>query len=141
MQENYVEILREHWQRKLADEQEQIAPQLQLYVPAMLGSSEKVPSDYRKDAMAEIQQFLNSDNRLMLLLGDSGAGKTLFGQWLTNDLWEHQQEWIPIFIHLPAYPIKKGYFEKYLRKQCELSETRNRTNETAKENIVNTRCL
>ena len=68
-----------------------------------------------------LQQFRDEKHskRCWQIQGDSGAGKTLFGQWLATDLWTNQNEWISIFIHLPAYPIKKRYFEKYLRKQCD----------------------
>lgn len=122
MQIDYIELLKGQWNSKVNDEHEQIGTQFQLYIPAMLGVSEIVSNDKRKDALAEVQQFLHSDIPLMLLLGDSGAGKTLFGQWLTNHMWQEQTQWIPIFIHLPAHPIKKGFFEKYLNKHCQLSE-------------------
>lgn len=121
MHKNPVELLKEMWQKKLHENQGQTSAQLQLYIPAMLGASESVSTENRKDAIAEIQQFLNSDNRLLLLLGDSGSGKTLFGQWLTNEFWQHPKEWMPIFIHLPSMNIKKGFFDKYLQKKCRLT--------------------
>ncbi len=113
------EKLRIHWLKKIKDEQIDI--QLALYIPTMLGYTEKDEIAKRLDGVNEIQLFFDSDKKLMLLLGDSGAGKSLFGQWLVNDIWWKNSEIIPIFIHLPAIKIKAGFFEKYLKKHFDLS--------------------
>jgi WD40 repeat protein len=107
------------WQRKLFDEE--ISQQIELYIPAMLGDAEKVKSKQRKNAEEEMYQFLLNDKRVVLLLGDSGSGKSLFGQWFVNSLWMNKTGWIPLFIHLPMQKIKKGFLEKHLSKECHLN--------------------
>jgi predicted NACHT family NTPase len=44
--------------------------------------------DEPKDAYEQIQIWLRGKKSTLLLLGDSGAGKTLFNQWLTQILFE-----------------------------------------------------
>ncbi len=112
--------LRSHWQNKLKEEG--ITSQLALYIPTLLGFTEKDAIEKRLSGIVEMERFLTSDKLLMLLLGDSGAGKSLFGQWLVNYLWEKESEYIPIFIHLPTIKIKNGFLEKYLRKKCGLTK-------------------
>ena len=127
MNRNFTELFRQHWYQKLnqrplseGDEEESIASHLKLYVPAMLGAGERVNSEQRINATDEIQRFLASDKRLLLLLGDSGAGKTLLGQWLVNEMWEHPMGWVPLFLHLPAIDIKEDFLNVYLRVQHDL---------------------
>ncbi len=58
-----------------------------------------------------VTEFLgHSKQKFLLLLGDAGAGKTIFNHYLTRDLWEKYNEsiqldddssFIPLFIHLP----------------------------------------
>lgn len=74
----------------------------------------------------EVQRFLSSDKRLMLLLGDSGSGKSLFGQCCVCELLATQDEWTPLFIHLPLLDIeiksnKVSFLERYLQNDCGLS--------------------
>ncbi len=120
--EQFVSILktlRVHWQEKL--EKEKIASQLKLYIPTSIGCSETSEPVDRKNGLEEMESFLLSSHSLMLLLGDSGAGKSLFSQWVVNNLWEQQTIWIPLIIHLPSHKIKKGFFEEFLYQQCQLN--------------------
>jgi WD40 repeat protein len=120
MQRNYIEILRAHWERRVLDKQEKIASQLALYVPTSLGASENVVPELRIEAPNYIVEFLESDKRLLLLLGDSGSGKSLFCHWLVNELWRDQEIWLPLFIDLPGIKVKKSFLEKYMIKNCHL---------------------
>ncbi|KAF9207925.1 hypothetical protein BGZ49_010200 [Haplosporangium sp. Z 27] len=58
------------------------------------------------DLTSNVQQFLESDKKVFLLLGDSGAGKSTFNRALETSLWKTSQndskEKIPLFIHLPS---------------------------------------
>ncbi|KAF9361944.1 hypothetical protein BGX26_009400 [Mortierella sp. AD094] len=57
------------------------------------------------DLMSKVQEFLSSDRKVFLLLGDSGAGKSTFNRTLEIDLWDKYGKTdnrIPLFIHLPA---------------------------------------
>ncbi|KAG9069576.1 hypothetical protein KI688_010480 [Linnemannia hyalina] len=52
----------------------------------------------------KVQEFLASERQVMLILGDSGAGKSTFNQYLERQLWTVYQnsDPIPLFINLPA---------------------------------------
>jgi WD40 repeat protein len=126
MKRDYIGSMYDHWQEQVSEDkggEEHLATQLKLYIPTSLGGAEAATAEQRKDASGEIQAFLQSDKRLLLLLGDSGAGKTLFGQWLVNDCWQRPSlDFIPLFIHLPAQNIKTFSLEKYLITQYEFTD-------------------
>ncbi len=52
----------------------------------------------------EIQKFLSNDKKVLLLLGDSGAGKSLYTQGLAINLWKAYRDEtpIPLWISLPS---------------------------------------
>ncbi|KAF9909407.1 hypothetical protein BX616_011186, partial [Lobosporangium transversale] len=61
--------------------------------------------------MDKVKEFLDSDRKVMLVQGDSGAGKSTFNRSLESALWEVYQKRrgrIPLFINLPSidYPAK-----------------------------------
>lgn len=82
-----IEKIYEHWLQQMKEED--IASQLRTYVPTMLGISESVKVDMRVNAQTEVINFLYDHRKVILLLGDSGTGKTLFGQWLVNWRWNY----------------------------------------------------
>jgi hypothetical protein len=49
-------------------------------------------------------EFLDGDGQIMLLVGDSGAGKTIFSHQLELLFWKYYQSDgpIPLYIHLPT---------------------------------------
>ncbi|MCX8567227.1 MAG: WD40 repeat [Glomeribacter sp. 1016415] len=55
------------------------------------------------DLLSQVQAFLN-DKQVILLTGDSGAGKTTFNRRLEKHLWDHKKadDAIPLFISLPS---------------------------------------
>ena len=77
---------------------------------------------FNKDDFAleeDIENFLLGDKKLMLLLGDSGSGKSLFTQGLVARKWQSYQPKtiIPLWISLPSLkkPIDKA-IEETLQK-------------------------
>ncbi|KAF9311134.1 hypothetical protein BGZ91_006896, partial [Linnemannia elongata] len=52
----------------------------------------------------KVQEFLASERQVMLILGDSGAGKSTFNRYLERQLWTAYQnsDPIPLLINLPA---------------------------------------
>ncbi|KAF9081019.1 hypothetical protein BGX23_001392, partial [Mortierella sp. AD031] len=54
--------------------------------------------------MDKVRDFLAGDSQVMLILGDSGAGKSTFNRHLENKLWQGYKAGgrIPLFINLPA---------------------------------------
>ncbi|KAG0013349.1 hypothetical protein BGZ80_011130 [Entomortierella chlamydospora] len=57
------------------------------------------------DLRSRVQEFLSSDKKVFLILGNSGAGKSTFNRALEIDLWQQYNKGdrkIPLFIHMPA---------------------------------------
>ncbi|KAF9992096.1 hypothetical protein BGZ79_003541 [Entomortierella chlamydospora] len=57
------------------------------------------------DLTDKVQEFLSSDRKVFLVLGDSGAGKSTFNRALELNLWDNYDKTngrIPLFIHLPT---------------------------------------
>ncbi|KAF9997365.1 hypothetical protein BGZ80_007023, partial [Entomortierella chlamydospora] len=71
------------------------------------------------DLTAKAQEFLASDRKVFLILGDSGAGKSIFNRNLEISLWEKYETngRIPLFIHLPEIDKpEQDLIDKHLRK-------------------------
>ncbi len=69
----------------------------------------------------KVNDFLDNNQKVMLLLGDSGAGKSTFNRALENALWhayeEEKDPSIPLFINLPAIDKpEQDLIPKQLRK-------------------------
>ncbi|KAG0021505.1 hypothetical protein BGZ80_002244 [Entomortierella chlamydospora] len=57
------------------------------------------------DLTSKVQGFIDSDRKVFLILGDSGAGKSTFNRALEISLWDKYEKTtgrIPLFIHLPV---------------------------------------
>ncbi|KAF9088756.1 hypothetical protein BGX23_007134, partial [Mortierella sp. AD031] len=54
--------------------------------------------------MESVKEFLESPRQVMLILGDSGSGKSTFNRHLEHDLWSHYKQGgsIPLLINLPS---------------------------------------
>ncbi|KAF9930714.1 hypothetical protein BGZ67_005688 [Mortierella alpina] len=77
---------------------------IDLYIEPSAKASLLVPDDPEKSLMDSVVEFLEQGGRVLLLLGDSGAGKSTFNQALEQKLWERYEDngWIPLHINLPA---------------------------------------
>jgi WD40 repeat protein len=75
---------------------------LQLYV-APRGKAARQATD-PSPLFSQVQTFLHSDQKVLLLIGDSGAGKTTFNRVLEKHLWERHQDPdpIPLWVALPS---------------------------------------
>ncbi|KAG0000433.1 hypothetical protein BGZ65_004376, partial [Modicella reniformis] len=78
-------------------------------------------SDVQRFALMEkVKEFLNSDQKVFLLLGDSGAGKSTFNKALECELWKSYKKnigVIPLHINLPAIEKpEQDMVAKQLRK-------------------------
>jgi WD40 repeat protein/tetratricopeptide (TPR) repeat protein len=77
-------------------------------------------SEHSFDLEEEINKFLSSGKKILLLLGDSGSGKSLYTQGLASKLWQdHKSDSpIPVWISLPRLKntvnrIIEETFEKF----------------------------
>ncbi|KAF9272040.1 hypothetical protein BGZ88_005282, partial [Linnemannia elongata] len=54
--------------------------------------------------MDRVRDFLAGDTQVMLVLGDSGAGKSTFNRYLEHKLWQEYKPGgrIPLFVNLPS---------------------------------------
>jgi len=75
-----------------------------VYIPPQANSSAHAPDHARFPLMQKVKEFLNSGRRVLLLQGDSGAGKSTFNLELECELWRtYSKDYrIPLYINLPA---------------------------------------
>ncbi|KAF9296170.1 hypothetical protein BGZ88_000550 [Linnemannia elongata] len=54
--------------------------------------------------MDKVRNFIAGDSQVMLILGDSGAGKSTFNRHLEHELWQEYKagDRIPLFVNLPS---------------------------------------
>ncbi|KAG0300314.1 hypothetical protein BGZ97_003297, partial [Linnemannia gamsii] len=73
-------------------------------IPPMGKVSLKASDDDVFPLTEKVQEFLNSERQVMLILGDSGSGKSTFNKHLESDLLHSYINGgpIPLFINLPA---------------------------------------
>ncbi|KAF9899029.1 hypothetical protein BX616_003348, partial [Lobosporangium transversale] len=75
------------------------------YVQQYAKASPQASNDERFFLMDKVKEFLGSEQKVMLVQGESGAGKSTFNRALERILWETYQKRhgpIPLFINLPA---------------------------------------
>lgn len=94
---------------------EDVQKDLATYIPVLGSRSLFDPKEQTFDLDQAINDFMKGDNKVFLLLGDSGAGKSTYLRYLENRLWK---DWtpkkpIPLFISLPALklPFKEAITE------------------------------
>ena len=76
-----------------------------VYIPPQAKSNLIAADDARFPLMDKVKEFLDSDKKVFLLLGDSGAGKSTFSHELEFDLWQSYKsktDRIPLHINLPT---------------------------------------
>ncbi|KAF9997309.1 hypothetical protein BGZ80_007039, partial [Entomortierella chlamydospora] len=73
-----------------------------IYISPRAKTTPRATDDF--DLTSKVQEFLTSDKKVFLVLGDSGAGKSTFNRTLEIRLWDNYEinGRIPLFIHLPA---------------------------------------
>ncbi|KAF9996025.1 hypothetical protein BGZ80_007366, partial [Entomortierella chlamydospora] len=73
-----------------------------VYISPRAKVTQRATDDF--DLTSKVQEFLTSDRKVFLVLGDSGAGKSTFNRALEISLWDNYKVngRIPLFIYLPA---------------------------------------
>ncbi|KAF8926713.1 hypothetical protein BGZ47_002573, partial [Haplosporangium gracile] len=81
-----------------------------IYIPPMAKADLQASDDTLFPLMNRVKEFLANERQVMLILGDSGVGKSTFNRNLEMELWESYTSGgcIPLFINLPAIdnPVK-----------------------------------
>src|SRR3990167_8452344 len=126
------------YELKLIDMRKAILEQSQpteLYIP-LHGKYTTNPEEEPFDLAEKIQEFFvfkeasaSTDPKVMLLMGDTGSGKSVFSQQLHQQLWEHYKarDPIPLWIPLPELdnPFESAVEEvlkKYGIDESQISE-------------------
>ncbi|KAF9151533.1 hypothetical protein BG015_006554 [Linnemannia schmuckeri] len=75
-----------------------------VYIPPQAKPSLKSGDDTLFPLMEEAQEFLTGHRQVMLVLGDSGSGKSTFIRELEHTLWKNYKKYgpIPLYINLPT---------------------------------------
>jgi len=75
-----------------------------VYIPPQAKSSLQSRDEARFPLMEKVNEFLSSEQKVFLLLEDSGAGKSTFNRELECHLWQMYRKTsaIPLYINLPA---------------------------------------
>ncbi|KAF9954608.1 hypothetical protein BGZ72_004452 [Mortierella alpina] len=75
-----------------------------IYVPLMAKSSLQAPDSDMFPLMEKVTEFLASERQAMLIVGDSGTGKSTFNRHLECALWRAYESagQIPLFINISA---------------------------------------
>ncbi|KAF9345969.1 hypothetical protein BGX26_002555, partial [Mortierella sp. AD094] len=91
-----------------------------VYIPPQAKANLQASDDKLFDLTEQVKGFLSSDHKVMLLLGDSGGGKSTFNRQLECDVWEaykKKEGRIPLFISLPTIDKpEQDLITKHLRK-------------------------
>jgi WD40 repeat protein len=98
---------------------EDMKAELELYIPVTGSRDIDDKEDKYFDLETEVNKFLSSEKRALLLLGDSGAGKSTFGHFLISKLWREYKPGNPIPLFIPLTGVKDprqralaGYFKR-----------------------------
>ncbi|KAG0292993.1 hypothetical protein BGZ96_003449 [Linnemannia gamsii] len=75
-----------------------------VYIAPMAKPSLQAPDDTLFRLMENVKDFLVGEGQVMLILGDSGAGKSTFNRQLEHELWKEYKhgDRIPLFINLSS---------------------------------------
>ncbi|KAF9899828.1 hypothetical protein EC991_008249 [Linnemannia zychae] len=79
-------------------------PLFPIFIPLHAKANSSDLGDESFPLMKRVKDFLESDRRVFLLLGDSGSGKSMFCRQLERELWEKYEAGrrIPLYINLPS---------------------------------------
>ncbi|KAG0313758.1 hypothetical protein BGZ99_008597, partial [Dissophora globulifera] len=108
--------LREFRRRRLLDQEQRNA----LYIPPQAKASRERPDDELFDLTSKVNEFLAGDQKVLLIMGDSGAGKSTFNLELECSLWDaydKDKKRIPLLVTLPAIDKpEQDLIAKHLRR-------------------------
>ncbi|KAF9925158.1 hypothetical protein BGZ67_008867 [Mortierella alpina] len=111
-----------------------------VYIPPRAKANLKASDDVLFDLTEKVEQFLASDDqKVLLLLGDSGSGKSTFNREIEHSLWQKYEKTkgrIPLHINLSAIEKpEQDMIVKQLRK-FELSDSQIRELKTQRKFVL-----
>jgi len=86
-----------------------VTKELEIYIPVNAYADFFDSYEQKFDLNQAIKAFINGYQKVFLLLGEAGAGKSTYLRYLENDLWQRWESTkiIPLLIHLPS--LKNPY--------------------------------
>lgn len=105
------------------------------FIPPMSKTSVHAPNNDNLVPLDDgVTEFVASNREVMLILGDSGAGKSTFNEWLEHDMWTKYKPggWIPLFIDLKLMDrpdqdvMRKHLHDLGMFKKDEIDEPKSR---------------
>ncbi|KAF9354086.1 hypothetical protein BGX34_011228 [Mortierella sp. NVP85] len=91
-----------------------------VYIPPQAMPNIRSLEDSKFPLMEKVKEFLEGDQKVFLLLGDSGAGKSTFSREFEYELWQsykNKKDRIPLYISLPSIDKpEQDMIVKQLRK-------------------------
>ncbi|KAF9117340.1 hypothetical protein BGW39_002329, partial [Mortierella sp. 14UC] len=98
------EIEKDLHRRAKVQQEFHLKEQHPVYIPPQAKASRRAEDSDHSPLMKEVKTFLAGERQVLLLLGDSGAGKTTFNHMLAYDLWRSYTFGgrVPLFINLPT---------------------------------------
>ncbi|KAG9066992.1 hypothetical protein KI688_012904 [Linnemannia hyalina] len=81
-----------------------LSAKLSIYIPPMAKANLQARDNEVFPLMDKVRDFMAGDTQVMLVLGDSGAGKSTFNRHLEHELWQEYKTGgrIPLFVNLPS---------------------------------------
>ncbi|CAO3567078.1 unnamed protein product [Mortierella alpina] len=109
-----------------------------VYIAPMAKPTQQSPDSDIFALMEKVTEFLNSERQVMLILGDSGAGKSTFNRHLECALWKDYKSGgrIPLFINLPALTKPESELIAEQLRMHKLSEAQIRELELHRQLII-----
>ncbi|KAF9347490.1 hypothetical protein BGX34_003104, partial [Mortierella sp. NVP85] len=101
-------------------------PDNAVYIPPQAKSSLNSSNDTRFPLMERVKEFLESNQKVFLLHGDSGSGKSTFNRELEIDLWRSYKKKtgrIPLHINLPTIDKPENDMIAKQLRRAEFSES------------------
>ncbi|KAG0291040.1 hypothetical protein BGZ98_003188, partial [Dissophora globulifera] len=108
--------LREFQRRRLQELEQRNA----IYISPQAKANRERPDDELFDLTDKVHEFLAGNQKVLLIMGDSGAGKSTFNLELECDLWDSYNKYkrrIPLFVTLPTIDKpEQDLIAKHLRR-------------------------
>ncbi|KAK3806848.1 MAG: hypothetical protein J3Q66DRAFT_421688 [Benniella sp.] len=95
-----------------------------VYIPPQAKAGLQASDESRFQLMEKVKEFLSSDRKVFLLLGDPGSGKSTFSRALERDLWDAYKRDCDIPLHISLSAIDKPMHDMIVKqlRSFELTE-------------------
>lgn len=90
-----------------------------IYIPPLAKANPQTPEEEATPLMDQVKEFMDSEQQVFLVIGDSGSGKTTFNLHLEHTLWKAHEQGeprIPLYIHLPNSRTLTSLIDERLMK-------------------------